>query len=81
MSRLKTRGRDGISKRLQMLSISKLLTAGNPHCEERGRQKTEKSEPGKLLVVLHLTYRRGWALLPGYLAKHHSGCSSEDVWK
>ena len=80
MSRLKTRGRDGISKRLQMLSISKLLTAGNPHCEERGRQ-TEKSEPENLPVVLHLTYRRGWALLPGYLAKRHSGCSCEDVWK
>ena len=81
MSRLKTRGRDGISKRLQMLSISKLLTVGNPHCEEKGRQKTEKSEPENLPVVLHLTYRRGWAVLPGYLATRHSGCSCEDVWK
>ena len=64
-----------------MLSISKLLTAGNPHFEEKGRQKTEKNKPEKLLVVLHLTYGCGWALLPGYLAKHHSGCSCEDVGK
>ena len=64
-----------------MLSISKLLTAGNPYFEEKGRQKTEKNKPEKLLVVLHLTYGCGWALLPGYLAKHHSGCSCEDVGK
>lgn len=69
------------SKGPQILSISKLLTAGNPHCEEKGRQRTEKSEPGKLLVVLHLTCGRGWALLPGYSAKRHSGCSCEDIWK
>ena len=53
MSRLKTRGRDDISKRSQMLSISNLLIAGNPHCEEKGRQKTEKSKPEKLLVVVY----------------------------
>ena len=64
----------------QMLSISKLLTAGNPHCEEKG-DKTEKSESENLPVVLHLRYGRGWALLPGYLARRHSGCSCEDVWK
>ena len=68
------------SKGPHMLSISKLLTAGNPHCEGKG-DKTEKSEPENLPVVSHLTYRRGWALLPGYLAKRHSGCSCEDVWK
>ena len=68
------------SKGPQMLSISKLLMAGNPHCEEKG-DKTEKSESENLPVVLHLRYGRGWALLPGYLAKHHSGCSCEDVWK
>ena len=68
------------SKGPHMLSISKLLTAGNPHCEGKG-DKTEKNEPENLPVVLHLTYRRGWASLPGYLAKRHSGCSCEDVWK
>ena len=68
------------SKGPHMLSISKLLTAGNPHCEGKG-DKTEKSEPENLPVMSHLTCRRGWALLPGYLAKRHSGCSCEDVWK
>ena len=68
------------SKRPQMLSISKLLTAGNPHCEGKGDKK-EKSEPENLPVVLHLTYGRGWALVPRYLAKRRSGCSCEDVWK
>lgn len=68
------------SKGPQMLSISKLLTAGNPQCEGKG-DKTEKSEPENLPVVPHLTYGRGWALLPGYLAKRPSGCSCEDVWK
>ena len=64
----------------QMLSISKLLTAGNPHCEVKG-DKTEKSKSENLPVVLHLRYGRGWALLPGYLARRHSWCSCEDVWK
>ena len=68
------------SKGPQMLSISKLLTAGNPHCEEKG-EKSEKSKPENLPVVPHLMYGRDWALLTGYLAKHHSGCSCEDVWK
>ena len=68
------------SKGPQMLSISKLVTAGNPHCEGKG-DKTEKSKSENVPVVLHLTYRRGWASLPGYLAKRHSGCSCEDVWK
>ena len=69
-----------ISKGPQMLSISKLLTAGNPQCEGKG-DGTEKSEPENLPMVLHLTYGRGWALLPRYLAKRHSWCSCEDVWK
>ena len=47
---------------------------------ERG-DKTEKSESENLPAPRHLRYGRGWALLPGYLARHHSGCFSEDVWK